>query len=115
MSPAAQASDLAIPVSACPTVGLIGMRFWSVRWQPAAISWTLLTLGTGLNLSAAIVSAQKGISLLSLGLSGDVWFLFTHVLNACIRGLFAGLLRGASLDGWSDQFMFRDPGRRLTH
>ena len=99
MSPAAHASDLAISVSASPTVGLSGTRFWSVRWQPAAISWTLLTLGTGLNLSAAIVSAQKGISLLSLGLSGDVWFLFTHVLNACIGGLFAWLLRGASLDG----------------
>lgn len=74
----------------------------------AALSVTMLALGTGLGLSSVSPWANAGASATSIGIAAIVWMLLMHAIASGLGGYLAGRLRTKWVDVHTDEVYFRD-------
>ncbi len=74
----------------------------------SALSLVLLTLGSGLGLTAASPWSSQGASAASLGVAAIVWLSFMQLAASGMGGYLAGRLRASWPDAQPDEVYFRD-------
>lgn len=74
----------------------------------AALSLSLLALGTGLGFSAISPWAGEGASAASIGIASIVWLILMQVIAAAMGGYVAGRLRTRWTGVHDDEVFFRD-------
>jgi hypothetical protein len=79
----------------------------------AAASLILLSLGTGLGLSAISPWAQRGVRATTFGVSSIVWVVVTQLCASALGGYLAGRLRTRWAAVHSDEVYFRDTAHGL--
>ncbi len=79
----------------------------------AAASLVLLSLGTGLGLSAISPWAQKGVHASTFGVSSIVWVIVTQLCASALGGYLAGRLRTRWASVHADEVYFRDTAHGL--
>ncbi len=79
----------------------------------AAASLILLSLGTGLGLSAISPWAQRGVSASAFGVSSIVWVMVTQLCASALGGYLAGRLGARWTDVHADEAYFRGTANGL--
>lgn len=79
----------------------------------AAASLILLSLGTGLGLSAISPWAQRGVRASTFGVSSIVWVIMTQLCASALGGYLAGRLRTRWTAVHTDEVYFRDTAHGL--
>lgn len=87
-----------------------------VSWQAvfagalviAALALILLSLGTGLGLSAVSPWANHGASGKTVGIAAMIWLVLTQLIAAAMGGYLAGRLRTRWVGFHDDEVFFRD-------
>ncbi len=79
----------------------------------AAASLILLSLGTGLGLSAISPWAQRGVRAATFGVSSIVWVVVTQLCASALGGYLAGRLRTRWAAVHTDEVYFRDTAHGL--
>ena len=91
------------PVSAVSWPAIIGGAFVA-----AAMGLILLSLGTGLGLSAVSPWSTSGISSKTLGIAGAIWLLAMQAIAGGLGGYVAGRLRTKWVAVHTEEVYFRD-------
>ena len=74
----------------------------------AALSLSLLVLGTGLGFSAISPWTGEGVSAEGIGFASIVWLILIHIIGGGMGGYLAGRLRTRWTDLHADEVFFRD-------
>ena len=74
----------------------------------SALSVALLTLGTGLGLSAVSPWSNAGASAATIGAAGIIWLILMQAIASATGGYLAGRLRTKWVDVHTDEVYFRD-------
>lgn len=74
----------------------------------AAISLSLLVLGTGLGFTAVSPWTGEGVSAEGIGIGSIVWLILLHIIAGGMGGYLAGRLRTRWTDLHTDEVFFRD-------
>lgn len=91
------------PVSAVSWPAVAGGAFVT-----AAMALILLSLGTGLGLSAMSPWSNSGVSSTTIGIAGAVWLIAMQAIAAGLGGYVAGRLRTTWVAVQTDEVYFRD-------
>lgn len=99
------------------TVGSASAVSWGAIFAGAAVaaaaSLILLSLGTGLGLSAISPWAQRGVRASTFGVSSIVWVVVTQLCASALGGYLAGRLRTRWAAVHTDEVYFRDTAHGL--
>lgn len=74
----------------------------------AALSLSLLVLGTGLGFTAVSPWTGEGVSAEGIGFASIVWLILMHIIAGATGGYLAGRLRTRWTDLHTDEVFFRD-------
>lgn len=74
----------------------------------AALSLSLLALGTGLGFSAISPWSGQGASAATIGIASIIWLIVMQIIAAAMGGYLAGRLRTKWIDVHNDEVFFRD-------
>ena len=91
------------PVSAVSWPAIVGGAFVA-----AAMGLILLSLGSGLGLSAISPWSNSGISSKTLGIAGAIWLLAMQAIAGALGGYVAGRLRTKWVAVHTEEVYFRD-------
>jgi len=74
----------------------------------AALSLSLLALGTGLGFSAISPWSGEGAAASTIGIASIIWLILMQIIAAATGGYLAGRLRTKWIDVHNDEVFFRD-------
>jgi hypothetical protein len=79
-----------------------------------AVSFVLLTLGTGLGFASVSPWPERGMSATGFTVAGTIWLIVTQWLSAGVGGYLAGRLRERWLATHTHEVFFRDTAHGLV-